>query len=107
MPKPVIVTIPHRLTKSEARERLRSGFGRIRSQLQAQFVGKLASIEDQWTEDRMEFRAVALGQTVTGRFDVLDDAVRVEVDLPWFLAALTETLRTRIRQEGTRLLEKK
>ena len=107
MPKPVIVTIPHRLTKSEARERLRSGFGRIRSQLQSQFVGKLASIEDRWIEDRMEFRATALGQAVTGRLDVLDDAVKVEVDLPWLLAALAKTLRARIRQEGTRLLEKK
>ena len=79
----------------------------MRSQLQSQFVGKLASIEDQWTEDRMEFRAIALGQTVTGRLDVLDDAVRVEVDLPRLLAAVAEMLRARIRQEGTRLLEKK
>ena len=107
MSRPVVVTIPHQLTRSEAKERLHNGFGRIRSQLRSQFAGKLASIEDHWTEDRMEFRALALGQSVTGRLDVLDDAVRVELDLPWFLAAFAETFRTRIRQEGTRLLEKK
>jgi hypothetical protein len=107
MPTPVVVTIPHHLSKQEAKTRLQNGFGHIRAQLASHLVGKLSSVEDQWIEDRMEFRLATLGQSVTGRIDFLDDSVRVEIDLPWLLARLAESLRARIRQEGTRLLEKK
>ena len=107
MRKPVVVTIPHRLGKEAAKSRLQNGLGQVRSQLMSQFAGKIASIEDNWTGDRMDFRLAALGQAVTGRVEVLDDAVRVEVDLPWILASLAEKLRARIQRQGTQLLEKK
>lgn len=107
MRKPVVVTIPHRLSKEEAKNRLQNGLGQVRSQLLSQLAGKIASFEDSWTGDRMDFRLAALGQAVTGRIEVLDEAVRVEVDLPWILASLAEKVRARIQKQGTKLLEKK
>jgi hypothetical protein len=107
MSKPVVVTIPHHLSKEEAKSRLQNGFGHIRAQLASHLVGKLSAVEDRWVEDRMEFRLATLGQSVTGRVDVMDDSVRVEIDLPWLLARLAESLRGRISREATRLLEKK
>jgi hypothetical protein len=101
--KPIVVTIPHRMTKAEARSRIAGGMGQIRGQL-APFA---SAVEESWDEDRLDFRVVALGQTVAGRIDVEDENVRVEVDLPWMLAALGRKIADRVRHQGTLLLEKK
>lgn len=103
MQKSVEVNIPHDLGRVEARRRLEQGFGRLRSQI----AGNVATFEESWSGDRLTFRAGALGQTVSGRLDVFDQSVRIEVDLPWFLAAVAEKLKGRLQQEGTLLLEKK
>ena len=103
MQKPVVVDIPHSLGRAEARRRLEEGFGRIRDQI----AGNAIAFEETWSGDRLSFRAGALGQTVTGRLDVFDASVRIEVDLPWFLAAIAEKLKGRLRHEGALLLEKK
>ena len=69
MSKPVTVDIPHDLTRAEARARLERGFGRLSGQLGGGFM----AIEQSWEGDRLTFRTGALGRTVTGRIDVLDD----------------------------------
>ena len=38
---------------------------------------------------------------------VTDDEARVEVELPWMLAMLAETIKGRVSQQGTKLLERK
>lgn len=102
MRKPVEVTIPHHHTKAEAISRIRTGLENIRPQI-ASYV---STLEDRWTsEDRMEFKLGALGQSVTGRIHVLDQSVRVEVDLPWVFAALAQKIRGRIEKQGTIMLE--
>ena len=37
----------------------------------------------------------------------LPPAVKVEVELPWLLAAMAEKLRPRIEEEGRKMLEEK
>ncbi len=103
MSKPVVVTIPHQLGKEEARRRLQTGMGRLRSQ----FGDKLGSIEDTWTGDHADFRVSVLGQSVTGGLDVGESEVRVEVNLPWILAMVAEKAKGLIQQQGTLMLEKK
>ncbi len=103
MTKPLIVSIPHSLGKAEATRRLRDGVGQMKSQ----FGDKIATVEEQWAGDRLNFRVGALGQTVTGHLDVADDSVRVEVQLPWVLAMVAEKARGLIQKQGTLLLEKK
>jgi hypothetical protein len=103
MARPLTVSIPHRLGKAEAVARIQNGFGTIRQQLGSH----LATIDEQWTDDRMAFRVAALGQTVTGHLDVRDDAVEVEVMLPWLLAKLADAIRGRIGTTGTKMLEHK
>jgi hypothetical protein len=102
MPKPLVVSIPHRLTRQEAKARIAGGMGQVRQQL-APFV---STIEDRWDEDRMAFRVVALGQNVSGRIDVMDETVEVEVELPWALRLLAETVQKRIGKQGRLMLEK-
>src|ERR1044072_1640132 len=103
MPRPVIIDIAHELGQAEAHRRLKNGFGRIRDQLGA---GMLA-FEERWEGERLHFSAGAVGGSVGGRVDIMEKSVRIELDLPWALAALAETLQKRVRSAGTLLLERK
>ena len=104
MQSTIRIDIPHALGRAEARRRIDEGFGRLEQQLG---TGALARVERRWDADRLQFRATALGQAVTGRLDVLDDAVRIEVDLPPFLAAIAGRIKGRLQKETQLLLEKK
>lgn len=103
MSKPLVVSIPHNLGKAEASRRLHGGL----TQLKSQFGEKVASINETWNGDRMDFRVGAMGQTINGHLDVMEDQVRVEVQLPWILAMVAEKAKTFIQKQGTLMLEKK
>jgi hypothetical protein len=103
MSKPVIVNLPHDLGRDEAHRRLKEGFGRIREQI----AGHALNFEEHWEGERLHFKAGALGQKVSGRVDIFESSVRIEVDLPWILASLAHKVQGRLQKEGTLLLEKK
>jgi hypothetical protein len=106
MPRPVTVNIPHKLGREEARRRIAEGFGRMRQQMIGG-VGAMLSCQERWEGDRLHFEAGGLGQKVTGRLDVMDDSVRIELDLPEMLAALADKISGKLKTEGQKLLEKK
>jgi putative polyhydroxyalkanoate system protein len=95
------VSIPHKLPRAEARRRIQEQV----AQLQAHPGGTLSRLEHRWTGDTLDFTAVALGQTVTGQVFVEDQAVRLEVVLPWMLAMLANLAKPKIEQKGRELLE--
>lgn len=103
MSKPLVVSIPHNLGKAEALWRLHGGMGSLKSQ----FGDRIASIDESWTGDRMDFRVGAMGQNVNGNVQVMEEQVRVEVQLPWILAVIAEKAKTFIQKQGTLMLEKK
>jgi hypothetical protein len=99
----VTVIIGHRLGKDEAIRRIKEGVARADGQL-----GPMIAIEQQtWEGDTLRFRMRALGQTAAASIDVLEDALRIEVSLPWLLAKAANRLLGVLRKEATRLLEKK
>ena len=49
----------------------------------------------------------ALGQVAAGTIEVLEDAVRIEVSLPWLLAKAAKRLIPALHKQATLLLEKK
>jgi hypothetical protein len=103
MSERVTVLVSHRLGKDEAVRRLRDGFARTKGQL-----GELIAIEQEtWEGDTLRFTMRALGQTAAGTIDVLDDALRIEVSLPWLLAKAANRLLPLMRKSATLLLEKK
>jgi|SRR6185312_1379740 len=100
---PITVTVSHRLGKDEAIRRLKEGFARNKDQL-----GPLMSVEQEtWEEDTLHFRMRALGQTALGTIQVLEDALRIDVSLPWLLAKAAKQLLPLLRKEATLMLEKK
>jgi Putative polyhydroxyalkanoic acid system protein (PHA_gran_rgn) len=103
MSKPLVVTIPHRLGREEAVRRLKSGLGSA----QTNFAHLFKVQEETWTGDHLAFRVSAIGQTLSGTIDVLDDQVTLQVVLPWLLAKIAAAIQPLIRKEGTLMLEKK
>ena len=102
MSQPLLVSIPHKLGRLEARRRLDSGIGRLRTELNA----LLSGLDYHWEGDILNFSASAMWQRITGRIEVLDDVVRVEIDLPWIMQLLRETISRQVRGRGVALLEK-
>jgi Putative polyhydroxyalkanoic acid system protein (PHA_gran_rgn) len=102
MSQPLIVSVPHRLGRQEARRRLDRGIGRLQPELSI----LLSGLNYHWQGDTLYFTASAMWQQVTGRIEVLDDAVRVEIDLPWVMRLLHETIAKRVRGRGVALLAK-
>ena len=99
----VSVVIGHRLGKAEAVRRIKESFARNNSHLGALF----AMEKETWEGDTLRFRMRVLGQTAAASIQVLEDALRVEVSLPWLLAKAAQRLLPILRKEATLLLEKK
>lgn len=102
MAAPVTISLPHQLGRAEARRRIEHGFG----SLSAQIPGA-QSLAHTWDADRLSFALQGLGHRISGRLDVLDDAVNIEIDLPPFLSAIADKVKGKIRKQGQLLLEKK
>ncbi|MBR1088054.1 polyhydroxyalkanoic acid system family protein [Bradyrhizobium manausense] len=101
MSAPLVVSIPHRLGREEAVRRLKTGLGRA-----AASIPVIQVEEERWSGDTMNFRIRAMGQIASGRVDVADDHVKVEVVLPWLLQRFAEMAQTMIRKRGQLLLTK-
>ena len=102
MAEPVVVTIPHKLGKAEAKRRLEAGFGNVRSTFGEPFV----VLKDEWAGDHLDFSATLLGQKTSGTVDVAEDHVRLEVQLPWMLAMLANKAKALVTRQGKLMLEK-
>jgi hypothetical protein len=98
----VTATVGHRLGKVEAVRRLKEGIARANGNF-----GLIAIEQETWEGDILRFRIRALGQTAASSIEVLEDAIRIEVSLPWLLANAAERLLPVVRKEATALLEKK
>ena len=103
MSETVTVIVGHRLGKVEAVRRLKDGLARTQGNLGAM----IAMEEETWEGDTLRFRLRALGQTAAASIEVLEDALRIEVSLPWLLAKAAKRLLPILRKQTTLLLEKK
>jgi hypothetical protein len=79
--QPLIVSVPHRLGRQEARRRLDGGIGRLQRELGV----LLGWLDYHWQGDTLNFIASAMWQRISGRIEVLDDAVCVVIELPWVM----------------------
>lgn len=104
MGRPVTVTIPHQLGREEARKRVDASLGQFKAQLGGAGLG---NIQHAWSQDQLGFNAKALGQNITGRIDVRDSDLQIEVMLPGLLGGFAEKVAARLKQQGPALLEKK
>ncbi len=85
MSNSIVITVPHRLGSEEAKRRIAERIELLRRD----YIDKLAYSEANWNGNTANLRVVAFGQTATAQLYVMNDALRIEVQLPWILAALT------------------
>ena len=88
------VKVPHQLGRAEAKRRIQQRLRSIKEQPSA----LLANLEDTWAGDRMDFKVWAMGQVISGHLLVDDNAVDLEVELPWILSMLAKPIKQRIEQ---------
>ncbi|EFL88392.1 polyhydroxyalkanoic acid system family protein [Ahrensia sp. R2A130] len=103
MAETVTVNVPNKHTKLEARRRIEDGFGTV----QEQIAGKGVQVDQMWSGDRLDFKAGAMGQNITGHLIVRDDDIHIEVDLPWILAKLSGGIKEKLTKGTQLLLDKK
>ena len=99
--EPITVTISHRLGREEAKRRIDQGLASIRGEI-APYV---KSLDYAWDGYRLDFRVVAMMQTITGRIEAYDDSIKVELGLPRLLHLLARTIKGRIENRAGALLE--
>ena len=99
--EPITVTISHRLSREEAKRRIDSGLASVRAEV-APYV---KTLDYTWDDHRLDFRVVAMMQTITGRIEVNDDSIKIELGLPRLLHLLARTIKGRIENRAAALLE--
>lgn len=99
--EPVIVTISHRLGRDAAKQRIDNGLDSIRRDI----LHYVSSVDYSWDGYRLDFRAAAMMQKVTGSIEVFDDHVRISLELPWFLHLIARNVANRIEHRAASLLE--
>jgi putative polyhydroxyalkanoate system protein len=97
---PLTIVIPHQLSKADARQRIESHF----TELLGQYGSSLDHIEHHWVEDRLDFQAGVMGMNISGKLQIEDQAVRVEIVLPWVLTTMSKTLQQTVEDQGRKLL---
>ena len=99
--EPITVTISHRLGREGAKRRIDDGLVSIR----AEVAPYIKTLDYAWDDHRLDFRVVAMMQTITGRIEVYEDFVKVELALPRLLHLLAKTIAGRIENRAATLLE--
>ena len=102
MSNPIVIDLPHRLGREEARRRLEKGMGKIGQQIPGG-----AQVESAWEGDRLDLRVQAMGQDIRSKLDVQETIVRMEVLLPPGLAFFGNGIAALLRRQGEALLEDK
>ena len=81
-------SIPHQLTRAQAKRRIQDGMVKLRRD-QAAVLG---NVQESWRGDTMEFSGGVMGQSISGRLDVQDKTVQVEVALSGLLGMAAAAL---------------
>lgn len=103
MSTPISINIPHQLGRAEARRRIQTGFANIILQL----PGSGSNCIERWDGDRLTFSIKGLGQSVSGVVDVLDAAVRMEIEMTGVLGLIASGLKGQLQKAGQLLLTNK
>lgn len=89
------VSVPHSLTPEEATTRLKG----LTARLRARHADKIDDVDEWWGQNRGDFSITLSGVKVKGDADVLDDTVRMRMDLPLIAMAFKSSIESAIRTE--------
>jgi putative polyhydroxyalkanoate system protein len=94
------ISIPHQLPRAEAKKRIQG----LVENLKNQYGSQADHYDERWEGDTGSFEVKAMGMSVSGQIFVEDQAVRLEVVLPWMLSMMSGKLKKELETEGRKLL---
>jgi hypothetical protein len=94
------VTVPHKLTKDEAKARL-SG---LLPGLRTEFAGMVSDMQERWEGDTLHFSFKARGFSVGGSAEVRPSSVSVDYNLPLLARPFRGQFESGIRERLDSLL---
>lgn len=100
MAAPLIVDLPHKLGRAEARRRIAGGIGKLES-----YLPEGAKATHRWTADRLDLDVAAMGQEVKAGIEVEETLVRVTLVLPAALGFFRRAIEAAVRRKGADMLE--
>lgn len=93
--KPLVVSVPHRLSREEMRQKLDQGLARAREQ----YGDTVGGIDARWTaDDRMTVAVTVMGMAIDGSIQLLPEELLVEVQLPGMASMFAGQIREGIQQ---------
>ena len=102
MADPLVVNLPHKLGREEARRRIAGGIGKLKDHIPGG-----GEVRSNWVGDRLNLTVTAMGQEVASHIDVEETRVRLEVLLPPLLGMFGDTIAGFLQRGGAALLEDK
>ena len=100
MAQPLVVDLPHRLGKEEARRRIANNVHRL-----SEHIPGAAQVDSGWSDDQLNLNVQAMGQGVTALIDVEETKVRLKVVLPGMLGMFAGPIQAMLQSKGNLLLE--
>ena len=99
-PAPIVVTVPHRLGKTEATRRIKAAIDNARIREAA----KLKITEETWADNGLRFRVILLGQPCVGTIEIDEDRAKAEFKLSWYQSHMAKPAEAYIQQQGLQVL---
>ena len=100
MSRSLTMTFPHDLGVPEAKRRIAERFELMKHE----YVDKIGHAEIVWVGDVANLRVAALGQTATAEVAVMPAEVKIEVHLPWLLAAMANKVQGLLKTNAEQTL---
>lgn len=100
MSRSITMAFPHDLSVPEAKKRISERFEMMKSQ----YIDKVGHAELVWVGDIAHLKASAIGQSATAQIDVEPANIRVEIHLPWLLAAMASKVEGLLKSNAQDVL---
>src|SRR5262245_9177124 len=94
------VSVPHQLGQAAARARVEGFLDNVRRDLPA----RVSDVAGEWNDNRLEFRLVASGLSISGTLQVEESLAEVAGALPLAAVLFRGQIERTIREELSRLL---
>ena len=101
MERPIDMTLPHRLGKEVAKERLAANIHKLADHI----PGGAAEVTDRWAGDTLNLTVKAMGATVAAAITVEERQVQCHIALPGILALFARPIEALLKAKGPELLE--
>jgi hypothetical protein len=94
------LSVPHKLTPDEAKQRLQDKFAAAWAEHQS----RVSNFHEEWRDHTLSFAFQAMGMAVSGTVAVEPQQVKVDAELPFAAMLFKGAIEQRLREEVSTLL---